>query len=727
MNIRALIGLALSWTCSAPVLAQDVAATILPQQIAGPACGAPPAWNEQRHDGCSEAERAAWLADIRHWRDERRARAGLSADEYLRPELAWTQSSFVQAQAMVHDRYLYHPESRSYTVGTYLADLDTRYGGLDSVLLWHTYPNLGVDSRNAHDLFNDLPGGREAVSAMIADFHRAGVRVLFPLMVWDRGTRDQGEPDSEAMARELAAVGADGINGDTLDGLPYAFRRASDALGHPLALEPEVGLGSDEMLNYNAMTWGYWRFDFVPAVSRYKWLEPRHMVHVNDRWARSHVDQLQAAFFNGTGYESWEDVWGIWNQLPARDAEALRRMSLIERRYAALLASRDWEPHASTEAFGVFASRWPADNGAETLWTLVNRNDYAVSGRQMVLPARPGMRYFNLWTGDELAVHDDGQQAVLAFDMEPRGYAAILATRRADAGLAAFLATMKATSARPLASYPNQWTTATQSLVEIPKTSPARAAPDGMVLIPAGVYPFKVAGIMIEGVNDEGVDVQYPWEPSARRYHAQDIRIDAFYIDRFPVSNARFKQFLDATHYAPADGHNFLKDWINGSYPPGWANKPVTWVSLEDARAYAAWAGKRLPHEWEWQYAGQGQDGRVYPWGNDWIAARVPTPDTGRAMAAAADVTDHPQGGSPFGVRDMVGNVWQWTDEYRDAHTRAAILKGGSHYQPQGSRWYFPQAYRLAEHGKYLLMAPSIDRSGAIGFRCVQDATNGRE
>ena len=454
MNIRALIGLALSWTCSAPVLAQDVAATILPQQIAGPACGAPPAWNEQRHDGCSEAERAAWLADIRHWRDERRARAGLSADEYLRPGLAWTQSSFVQAQAMVHDRYLYDPESRSYTVGTYLADLDTRYGGLDSVLLWHTYPNLGVDSRNAHDLFNDLPGGREAVSAMIADFHRAGVRVLFPLMVWDRGTRDQGETDSDAMARELAAVGADGINGDTLDGLPYAFRRASDALGHPLALEPEVGLGSDEMLNYNAMTWGYWRYDFVPSVSRYKWLEPRHMVHVNDRWARSHVDQLQAAFFNGTGYESWENVWGIWNQLPARDAEALRRMSLIERRYAALLASRDWEPHAPTEAFGVFASRWPADNGAETLWTVVNRNDYAVSGRQMVLPARPGMRYFNLWTGDELAVQGTGQQAVLAFELEPKGYAAILATRRADAGLAGFLATMKAASARSLESKP---------------------------------------------------------------------------------------------------------------------------------------------------------------------------------------------------------------------------------------------------------------------------------
>ena len=94
----------------------------------------------------------------------------------------------------------------------------------------------------------------------------------------------------------------------------------------------------------------------------------------------------------------------------------------------------------------------------------------------------------------------------------------------------------------------------------------------------------------------------------------------------------------------------------------------------------------------------------------------------GRDLTGPDPVDAHPKGASPFGVEDLVGNVWQWTDEFTDEHTRAGIVRGGSYYQPQGSIWYFPQAYHLDQHGKLLLMSPSKDRAGTLGFRCVRDA-----
>ena len=707
-----------------PLYAQDsdvVPSTGQSQQIPGPQCHFIPEWNTSRARLCTSAETAAWLADIQHWRTEDRLRAGYDASQYERPDLLWTQTSFIQPQMMVHDRYFYDPVAQKYTVDRYLDDVDSRYGGIDSVLLWHTYPNLGIDNRNQFDLFRDLPGGLPAVQKMIERFHERGVRVLFPVMMWDQGTRDEGVLAQVAIARELAAAGADGLNGDTMSGLTRSFRIASDQTGHPLALEPENEPISDEMLMYNNLSWGEgWKHEFLPPVSRDKWLESRHMVNIVNRWAHDRTDDLQQAFFNGAGYVSWENIWGIWNGFVLRDGEALRRCAAIERALGAILNSPEWEPYTNTDHFGVVASKWP--NAHAIAWTLVNRNHYAVSGRQLVITPMPGAHFYDLWHGVELTAEPAGSSVALSFGLEADGFGAVLET---DTGLSRpmldLLQKMHQAAAKPLASYTASWETLPQTMVRSVAAPNGGALPANMLLIPAADYFFRVVGIEIEGMNDEGVDVQYQWEPSARRYHAQQMHIPQFRIDRYPVSNAEFKEFLSATSYHPADDHNFLRDWKDGTYPAGWAKKPVTWVSIDDARAYAKWAGKRLPHEWEWQYAAQGLDDRTYPWGDSWNPAAVPKPDKGRQIAPPDDSDDHPAGASLFGVMDLVGNVWQWTDEYCDAHTCAAILRGGSHYQPQGSRWYFPQAYRLSEHGKYLLMAPSLDRAATVGFRCVQD------
>jgi gamma-glutamyl hercynylcysteine S-oxide synthase len=718
---------------------QDVVNWPKGEEIPGPRCQQPSEWNTAKASTCQPEEITAWLKDVEHWRNERRIRIGFDPTDYENPELKWTQSSFIQPQMMVHDRFFYDPVSRSYKVNTYLDDLKARYGGIDSVLIWHTYPNIGIDDRNQFDMFRDLPGGTDGVRRMVEDFHRNHVKVFFPVMLWDQGTRQEATPEWEALAKELAAVGADGVNGDTLEGIPRVFKTAAEALHHPIALEPEVAFGSDEMINYDTMSWGYWDYGFVPSISRYKWLETRHMVNISNRYAHNHLDDFQFAFFNGIGFESWENIWGEWNQLTPRDAEALRRIATIERAYSDLLVSPGWEPHTKTVNFGVFASKWPL--AQRTLWTLVNRNPYEVTGGQLRVPIERDVHYFDIWHGQEIIPVVEGNEATLSFDIEANGYGAILKTAELKPSDRNVLGARKTLSERPLSSFSSEWKMLPQSLVKIPATVPPHGSPEGMVRIPEGDFVFRVNGIEIEGSDGDGVDVQYPEETSPRRYHSMPLHLTSFWIDRYNVTNEEFKRFLDATHYAPADAHNFLKDWKDGSFPEGWAKKPVTWVSIEDARAYASWAGKRLPHEWEWQYAAQGTDGRRYPWGTcNWVtppglhdgrlcpwgadpmATPAPLPDKGRQMLPASDVDAHPNGASPFGVMDLVGNVWQWTDEYVDLHTRAAILRGGSHYQPQGSRWYFPQAYLLSEHGKYLLMAPSLDRSGTIGFRCVKDA-----
>jgi len=710
----------IAFSAYAPAYAQDFRYQPHEQQIPPPACLTMRYPWEGGSEPCAAGSHAEWLKAITDWRTERRIRVGYDGARYEMPALQWTQSSFIQPQMMVHDRYFYDPVAGKYTVDRYLDDLEKRYGGIDAVLIWATYPNMGIDNRNQQDMVRSMPGGVEGVKKMVADFHRRGVRVLFPIMMWDQGTRDPGMSWPAATADFMGEIGADGVNGDTQDGVPLAFSVAADKSGHPLAFEPENG-PSDEALAWNVLTWGQYKFQFAPTVDKYRWLETRHEVNIQGRWNRDKTDDLQYAFFNGEGWESWENVWGIWNGVTPRDAEATRRMATLERGVAPFLVTAGWEPLYPTRMYGVFASRWPLES--RTVWTIVNRNEYDSDGAQMTVPYRAGERYFDLYHGVELKPLKESEVAVLSFSIEAHGFCSILATQgEPDAAMQDLMSRMKTMTAQPLRSFSHEWKMLPQRQIEMAATKPLSSAPEGMIRIPGGAYSFRVQGIEVEGFDDIGVDVQMPWEDSARRFHQHRMELKPYYIDKYPVTNAEFKKFLDATHYRPKDDLNFLKDWTNASIPPGWENKPVTWVSIEDARAYATWTGKRLPHEWEWQFAAQGTDSRIYPWGDTWEASRVPQTQRGRTMQGPDEVSAHPGGASPFGVMDMVGNVWQWTDEYTDDHTRGGILRGGSYYQPQGSIWYFPQAYRNDYHGKLLMMAPSYDRSATLGFRCVRDA-----
>src|ERR1700692_2150054 len=608
----------------------------------------------------SPQDHPGWLEGLKAWRRDRRTLLRYDGAQFDRLDLQWTQHIFSQVQLLIWDRSLYDPEKGEYTVDRFLSETESRIGPIDAVLIWHVYPNLGIDDRNQFDLLRDLPGGVAGVRGMVEQFHSRGVKVFFPFLAWDTGTRNEGTAPATVLAQLLKDIDADGINFDTLESVPPGFREASDAIGHPLALEAPFH-PRDALLAWTNISWNDWvtwegkQYPFVPMVSKNKWMEPRHTVNITDRYTRDKTDSLQHAFFNGQGYATLENLWGFWYGNTPRDAETLLRFTRIERTMADYLISPGWEPHAPVLQSGVFASRFPLASGTpaktgqspvttqSVLWTIVNRNEYDVSGAELEGPNEPVMHYYDLWHGKELTPSAERSTAngkyTLSFNLEGLGSGAILATKeKLDDSLRNLLSYMAERPKSPLASYSREWKAVPQTVVEIAASEPAQSERGGLARIPEGDYDFRVSGIEIEGGNDPGVDVQYPWEDSARRFHRHRMHLRSFYIDRTPVTNAEFKKFLDATHYHPQDDHNFLRPWIGGqngqktNYPEGWGNKPVTWVSMEDARAYAAWARKRLPHEWEWQYAAQSTDGRAYPWGSDWKSQNVPAADPGPAM-----------------------------------------------------------------------------------------------
>jgi hypothetical protein len=192
---------------------------------------------------------------------------------------------------------------------------------------------------------------------------------------------------------------------------------------------------------------------------------------------RNQYDLLQYAFFNGVGYESWENIWGIWNQITPRDAEALRRVAKIERAQASLLISPGWEPHTPTLRYGVFASKFPGFE--QTLRTIVNRNGYDVAGRQLALAYKSGMRFYDLWHGVELEPEVSGATATLSFELEAHGYGAVLATRGAPASgdVQMLLARMHELGRTRLAALSHEWKVLPQQLVAIAATRRVQAAP----------------------------------------------------------------------------------------------------------------------------------------------------------------------------------------------------------------------------------------------------------
>jgi iron(II)-dependent oxidoreductase len=682
----------------------------------------------------SRASFADWYANLTRWRNETLSRVNSTGSAYDNAHLTWTQTSYVQAQVHPFDLALFSPTTGQFTVSDFLDGLRRKYGGLDSVLLWNTYPNIGIDDRNQYDFWRAVPGGLTGFARMIAAFKAEGVRTLVPYNPWDTGTRveEDGATDDVIMARMAGVMDFDGVNGDTLEAFPESFWTTSVAAGHPLALEPEID-GTYNTSFHSTMGWGYWTDvtdptmvpPFVPPVDAFKWLESRRMTYLTDRWAKNKTDLLQFAYFNGIGVNTWENVWGTFNGIVPRDAEAIRRAATVLRFFGGLsvLTSPGWVPHApvftSRTPASVFASVFPGPNST-TAVLFVNRAGADL--RDVPFSPTAASYLFDCWNGVAI---DPANPVVSRVD--GGGFGCLLALQApASAEIKAFLSRMAAMTVQPLSSFSPEWRYLPQTMIKAPRYYKL-SVPTDMKRIPAAAaYRYYTLGKEIEGDSPWGVDFQFPWEDSPRKEHDEVIKVRSFAIDTFPVTASQFAAYLAESHYVPADDHNFLKGWnrTSGSQPtppPGWENKPVTWISVQEATAYCRFQGKRLPTPWEWQLAAQGLDGRIFPWGNTSEPTFVPEQRSGRVLVPPDDVDAHPMGASPYGVQDLMGNVWQMTAVFEDAHTRALFVVGSSRYRPNTSGWYFRGFVELYKHNKLLLMSESYDRSGMLGFRCVAD------
>lgn len=231
--------------------------------------------------------------------------------------------------------------------------------------------------------------------------------------------------------------------------------------------------------------------------------------------------------------------------------------------------------------------------------------------------------------------------------------------------------------------------------------------PAPMVLVPAGEF-------MMGARQDDNMAGQ-----DERMAHR--VQLDAFYIDQYEVTTARYARFLRETK-RPAP--KFWSDEI----PQRYGNKPVIGVDWNDAAAYCARIGKRLPTEAEWERAARGTDQRLYPWGNaspNDTLANLDRCCNVKGYEALTDDGSFESGKSPYGAYDMAGNVWEWVADWYDGDYYGSSPERnptgpstGEKRVLRGGGWDSAPAYvrSLAR----LKLSPTF-RHDNIGFRCAQD------
>jgi|WetSurMetagenome_2_1015567.scaffolds.fasta_scaffold00001_147 gamma-glutamyl hercynylcysteine S-oxide synthase len=680
---------------------------------------------------------------------------------YERKDLAWIKGSYLIILQMAWDREFYDRLTGKYNYGDYLKKGIDKFGYIDVFGIWPTWPRLGLDERNQWDLYRDLPGG----TAQLRNFARMsrpyGTKFFIAYNPWDNSTRK--EDHYRGMATLISETEADGVVLDTRGSSSYELQAAADSVRKGVVMFSEGMAITKDMPGiisgrvHNAIF-------YSPELNLNKLIKPDFSIfRVCDVGEDIIHREIAIAFFNGYGTELNMFRPGGRDENYDADLDFLARTTFILRQNNDAFLDNDWTPLVTTLTDDVFVNKW--NSGEKTIYTVLNMRADGFNGKLFKTVSAPGKHYISLWNHENIQPEATNGSVYI--------------TARTEGWLPVYSGTRREGSVDCIAEFPEilksglsgdsvRLSYTGQGKVIIWKGDPSYKTPNKEFKVLSdttlrindlfGNYEGKIVIQLVDGkiLRDENVLILKggrPWlisktvktkqattipsgmvlVPGTRlsfnvttsedfipypEVSGQEVLIDSFLIDKFPVTNAQYLEFLLSTGYMPSDTTRYLKLWKGGTFRQGQDKYPVVYLSIEDMKAYASWAGKRLPTQAEWQLAAQGTDKRTWPWGNEFHGTYC-----NNAFGRPTPVDAFSKGLSPYGVLDLVGNVWQMTgDMYFNGTNYFSVIRGGSYYNPDSSWWYIkggPQS--LDKTQIMLLVSPGYDRSSTVGFRCVKD------
>ncbi len=700
---------------------------------------------------------------------------------YEREDLKWIRHTYVSHLLYAWDHQYLDSHTQESTLEAFIQRGLKWYGGDDFIGIWPTWPSLGLDQRNQWDLFRDMPGGLDELRRVAEICRTYNSRFFICYNPWDEDTR--AESHFSGMADMIRQIGADGVVLDTRGSSSIEIQQAADSVRTGVVMYSEGMAVVEDMPGivsgrvHNALY-------FPPLLNLNKLIKPDFAIFRVAELAFEPIRREYAtSFFNGYGTELniFKPGRPYWIE---DDYRFFGKTVRILRESTSNFVQYDFDPLIPVRQEDIYVNKWPL--GEKVVYTIFSLVPQGFQGPLFLAEPAEGSHWVDVWNHQEVEpVSIDGDwwipvetDAFSAKWLGTNNEGAVGAVIRFKEHLQVHLNVDLLTISQSGGDEIRIWAGAPdyekqalilppepteinltrefgfyegkfivqlfrnkeiidQRIVEIkpgtprlisesPKTRKYSRAPEGMVDIPAGLFTWKTTQ------GDEFIG--YPINP-----YSGAIQMPAYFMDKYPVTNRQFELFVRKSGYLPADTVNYLKHWLNGKPLSVELDHPVVYVSYEDAKAYANWAGLRLPNELEWQYAAQTSDQRPWPWGSDegvsreeqWVTntltvKKIKGIDPGLCNVGSGKserVGSYPKGANPFGLEDLVGCVWQLTgDEYDNGSNRYVIMKGGSFFNP-GSSWWYVQGGPRELHYRQMLLRVSrgFERNSTVGFRCIAD------